>query len=120
MTKLYYTDPLKAAYMAREFGVKLLFIEHYGDDKWETEITWEGIIKTAARYGIGTYELSRLYVHPDSLDIFKPKEGDLVTIRKDDFGATPFVFRGDLSDWDTFERHVLFRDKKHFFMPEDE
>lgn len=82
MTKLYYTDPLKAAWMARGFGVKygikyndrLVWdcVTGGGDDSWRpmayidvVDDIKEGSLKEA------------YYIHPDSLAVFEPKEGDM-------------------------------------------
>lgn len=83
--KLYYTDPLAAAYMAREFGVRFHDENNaveYGDNyklygllDFIEPVYWPGdeppveIEKYTAAY-------ERYYVHPDSYHIFDPQEGD--------------------------------------------
>ncbi|QDP62904.1 MAG: hypothetical protein Unbinned5081contig1002_9 [Prokaryotic dsDNA virus sp.] len=71
MTKLYYADPLSAAYMAREFGVKM-YIE--GSN---VELnSWNDFF---VEYGGGTIDAfsDEFYVHPDSYHIFEPQVGDV-------------------------------------------
>lgn len=64
MTKLYYDCAIQAAYMAKEFGVRLcnkhgetinLVLVHMDDNE-------------------------RINIHPDSLHIFKPQVGDLIEL----------------------------------------
>lgn len=71
--KLYYTDPLQAAWMAREFGVKFeneddaaMFVIE-GGDEYATLSQMQQTI-TSKKY----------YIHPDSYHIFEPQEGDVV------------------------------------------
>lgn len=81
--KYYYTCPLKAAYMAKYFGMKYALF--HADGHIVSEIKRENIEKDVA---LGESEISRLflqsgnfgkyYIHPDSLHLLEPMVGDLV------------------------------------------
>lgn len=77
--RYYYNDRIKAAYMAREFGVK--FINDLDDD---------GFVED---HGFGK---DKYYIHPDCYEIFKPQVGDL--LRMDNTPRTTYVTFID--DWD--------------------
>jgi len=75
--KLYYTDPLAAAYMAKEFGVK------FSAKLWEHREIVEDLFD--AYDFIRRYEAQLsseqpngplIYIHPDSYHIFEPQDGD--------------------------------------------
>lgn len=69
MSKLYYTDPLAAAYMAREFGVKLQ--AHYNvTQNLGDALTYDEIVLML--------DFERFYIHPDSYHIFEPRAGDVM------------------------------------------
>lgn len=101
--KMYYNDPLIAAYMAREFGVECycLYTDEeredydepnasydFGDAELSAE-TWQDVIGGECR---------RMYVAEDSLPIFSPRTTDLFL---PDHAA-----------------HIIWRDGKNFFMPQ--
>jgi len=133
MTKLYYTDPLKAAYMAREFGVKLannntdkpvgmsLFAHH------STLDNYTGGSVSCLGIDADLYEGEEIYIHPDSNDIFEPQVGDLVlycsTMRPRIIGK---VTDGGYYDTEglPMERnkyqYIIRRQHKQFFMPRAE
>ncbi len=104
--KKYYNDPLAAAYMAMEFGVK------YVDDnpKAGTE-TWLGKFLYADKY----------HIHPDSYHIFEPQVGDVII---DALGQT--LKQGNMSKTDCFMLvkdgvcRIIQRNDKPFFWPESE
>lgn len=108
MTKLYYTDPLKAAWMAREFGVK------FEQDNFSQGRDW--LCGSTLYHGDAPY-----FIHPDSLSIFEPMEGDLVychptdvyEIWRDEKFEPTVVHKSfaDLGD-------IVTRNGKAFFMPE--
>lgn len=134
--KLYYTDPLAAAYMAREFGVEFIpNVRGYshavidltlrGDNNeivaWlmvDGELDgWNRRIGEALKPG------EKIYIHPDSYDIFEPKVGDLYT----DSNLLPSGLYGSVvteTDYAThafkedFDGRIIQRDNKPFFWPE--
>lgn len=128
--KLYYTDPLAAAYMAREFGVR--FFDGTKDDELKA-IRYDNCIKWAYSSGIfpdgervdsfSFYKGERFYIHPDSLSIFEPKVEDLMTEGKT---IVEHVYK--TIDKQVMSRGHLFyspykiiqRNNKPFFMPEEE
>ena len=116
MTKYYYTDLLVAAYMAREFGVKLYEPknEEYAEE-WHTIedlydvalflILWQD---KSQKEGV-----PKVHIHPDSEKIFEPQEGDLCVYPNDP--NYYFSFSSDEPVADDIE--IILRDNKHFFMP---
>ena len=71
--KLYYTCPIRAAYMSKEFGVKIqsTFCDTLRDeDQGETIVAQTVDCVLEAPY----------YVHPDSLPIFEPQVGDVLRL----------------------------------------
>src|SRR5262245_6574216 len=108
--RAYYDDPLAAAWMAKHFGMKLQVIpskdqiEEYDlkeGEVWDwMETAPEGradvnYIEEAIQY---LYEATdRLYVHPDSLPLLQPQEGDIL-----DFGIS--------KKWEEDRFHVCYSD----------
>ena len=126
MTKLYYDDPLAAAYMAREFGVE--YKSNYTKD-------WLSAQSYTSR-GNFDWLYVEYHIHPDSLDIFTPKEGDLVdwdVVNGYSYNAErekESAFMGGYSKYpvgpnrsDAVIGEVVYkiiqRDGKQFFMPKD-
>ena len=86
MTKLYYTDPLAAAYMAREFGVKMILgstlysikkypslLKEYEDRGYVSPRDydfWHSWKKN--------FHTEKFYIDPEQHKIFEPKEGDVL------------------------------------------
>jgi len=99
MNKLYYDNPIKAAYMAREFSVR--FVDTNGIEVFLTPF-------------IDIEDIRPKFIHPDSLDIFEPKEGDLLT-GKNGKAVMFFDDRHESND-----RQIILCDNKHFFMPKEE
>lgn len=64
MTKLYYDCPVKAGIMTKYQGVKVGI--YIGDDLFTISNPWEHSL------------VSKYYIAPESMDIFEPREGDLV------------------------------------------
>lgn len=65
--KPYFTDALAAAWMAKYFGVKFLGNNPLVGNDW-------------AKNKVLYYEAEKYYIHPDSLPIFEPQEGDVVSV----------------------------------------
>jgi len=140
--RLYYSDPIAAIHMAKEFGVKYLTpSDWYVDPKkghllvsWETDWTsireyiiiydvWQGHGIEGFNAKFPEISYLKFYIHPDSLDIYQPKVGD-----KDEDGyevVSSIVMSGH------FDRHRTLsedlknfktarRNNKPFFWPERE
>ena len=115
MTKLYYDDPLIAAYMGREFGV-----EFENEDETATFVM-EGGAEYATLSQIQQCVLHhKYYIHPDSYHIFEP--------RGDDIGIADGIlchYYKSYKEWigtDDLETafctaEIIMRDGKHFMMP---
>lgn len=108
MSKLYYKDPLAAAYMAREFGVKF-------------DIPNSPTPLAMRREG-------KYYIHPDSYHVFEPRVGDLVAYG---WVSTPCQLIGKVTNEAIFNAHgvpierdkyrkIIQRKGKPFFMRKEE
>lgn len=114
MKKMYYTDPLKSAWMVREFGVQ------YGQKNMAGDIVYiyRKIGNQEYKASQHILESNMYYIHPDSLHIFEPKVGDIVFTGDNDYMEITYdvaMFR---------ERHgiskIIQRDNRAFFTPEVE
>lgn len=83
--KKFYTDPLQAAYMGREFGIVYATkskIDAWSDRETPTIISEAGMHNSPHElYTVISNEIVKnnaVYIHEDSLPIFKPQVGDLV------------------------------------------
>ena len=90
MAKLYYDDPLAAAYMAREFGV-----EFEGDN-------YQSLTESCYMANSKPKEMPFI-VRPNSLHVFEPMEGDLF------FNCSKEK-----------KRKIIQRNNKPFFWPKSE
>lgn len=119
MTKLYYDDPLIAAYMTREFGV---YVNCTSPDGYFIQercknVPWE-------RYVTKGPLITSFIIHPDSLDIFEPKAGDIV--KNDQFIGyisveNKWCANGCLINLNLSAiKEIIQRDGKQFFMPKEE
>lgn len=146
--KPYYTDPLKAAWMAQEFGVFFLLDEFVctkekyipktdGSNGYITECEEWIQCKTKDSMVIIDSNLDKFIIHPDSLRIFEPQKGDLLStngeprtkyltfINKescDIFLADGEEYHQGIREYNSYEyiTEIILRDGKHFFMPEEE
>ena len=126
MDKLYYDDPLQAAWMAREFGAILFSPEDKEKDYEEEFYSWESILEL--------WEFDNLdcvYIHPDSPSIFEPELDDLVEWHglmfglvigenKDDEVIGIQHGESDVYTVSKEECRIIQRDNKAFFMPKTE
>lgn len=127
MSRMYYTDPLKAAWMAREFGVK------YHDTLISpVELTVPDLMDEIRDNLVDGTAFDNLYIHPDSYSVFEPQEGDVVTV------SNLVATIGSISDkttiwgkmvsgkgvrasfYDSAIDNTIQRNNKAFFMPEVE
>ncbi|MFT6332983.1 MAG: hypothetical protein ACJAW3_001333 [Lentimonas sp.] len=112
MTRLYYTDPIKALWMAKEFGVRFFFRYEIGDT-----LAIRGEDNFLAR--IKNPDGERFYVAKESESIFEPQNGD-VGIKQE--SQDSFVRVG--KHWtpkyvglkDKYI-NIIMRDNKQFFQP---
>lgn len=111
MANIYYDDPLAADYMAREYGVKY-------EEVPELEVDSNAYIMTLYTDD-GLYEGPKHFtITPDSLHIFEPKVGDLVSYNKclkDNYGI---FHEPDPEYKDNFKGiPIIQRENKPFFWP---
>lgn len=144
MTKLYYTNPLIAAYMAEEFEIR--YLDNDGNDIWfhhvDTSFGYslqkakllfqskENNAKASIFHPELTFNTQRkAYIHPDSLDIFEPKIWDVVEwdgiMYGDVIGKNENIIgiqhgKSDVYMVDINEITILQRNNKPFFVPENE
>lgn len=130
-SKFYYDDPLAAAYMAREFGVEF-------DGDIAEDIKHADFVTKTLNHMHGSEFCTIqpiMYIHPDSLAVFEPREGDLVVIGENSLWV---VDNDDF--WRKYKDHdcikynftvvdramdfyydksckIIYRDNKPFFMP---
>ncbi len=121
MTELYYTDPLAAAYMMREFGVNYYIIHEEHGKLIVTDIELASpdfeskTLKSQNKKGV-TYCFDDcgydLYVETDNHHIFEPKSCDTVLSN----GGFQYLFDKNSSAEDG--ERILLRGNNRFFMPE--
>lgn len=108
----FYTDPIKAAWMAKKFGME--FLNENGDELW---IVNGGIFtKNLHKYfGICLVDYSGPYhIHPSSLALLEPMVGDLVYD-----GNTGYELLYNNSYLKTHKAdRIILRDNRVFFAPE--
>lgn len=128
MTKRkYYNCPIKAAFMAKEFGVKFETLKGF---KIEMDIDYNAIWWDyhTAKGDTEVYQAKCFYVTEESEKIFKPKHDDLGLTRKD---LLPCVFNfknnwmglsivGDYGIKEDEECFITMRDNKNFLSCEVE
>lgn len=129
--KLFYTDPLAAIYMAREFGVKFIDAEKLVYD--DGDINYFFDIFANVDDVINAYTKEH-YIHPDSYDIFEPQKDDLVDLGDHGFAFVTerkgnnincALFHIENCAWKDGYWHrrwvpIIQRNNKPFFTPESE
>ena len=117
MPRYYYNCPIKALYMAKEFGVKYDF---------ENE---EGLIRIIKTPEIRRDNFMRqIYVAKKSEHIFKPINNDLTQFTRDDGISTIAQYdeakkafiNGSFRILKKYNPKIIMRNEKQFFMPEVE
>jgi hypothetical protein len=121
--KYYYTCPIKALYMMKEFGVKFECKDANGDvyDFQEWYLNSNNISELSLE--LENFPIS-IYVKKESEHIFDPKDDDLGIGYHTDlwrFDKDRWIFRTD----EEYRRGIILlkiriiqRDNKQFFMPE--
>lgn len=125
-------------HMMQEFGVAVTnyrenrTIERHGTNWIHKDFTFaetrEDYFSDISLLHIKLADMYNTFVHPDSLHIFKPQEGDLVEVCDDNgfhvIGC--FLYDKRVASFDcTFEqgemsfKRIIDRNNKHFFMPEE-
>jgi len=108
--KLYYIDPMQAYYMNREFRVKYSETPDGANELW-----W--MIEDYYFYDDDETHFDKAYIHPDSLDIFKPMVGDVMIFDNDDM---PYVVRDYDTDKTWLTGRIIQRNNLPFFPPKEE
>ena len=121
--RLYFTCPIKAFYMHKEFGVKFF-----------TEIKIEANLMADNTVENMTPKITKIYVAPESEYIFEPKEGDLdadgfcftkgmpvqnhMTGKIDYYTDACWLVKIEEFTRAKEKSKTIFRDNNQFFMPE--
>lgn len=136
--KLYYDDPLAAAYMAREFGVEFLQDELVDEVSCASPklFTSASHFDDKFHFHINDKKGRKYYIHPDSYHIFEPQGNDVGFDTCDN--ETYLCNVGIEMNWPGYENAVLTcndggdfwkihdnfkiiqRNNKPFFMPKEE
>lgn len=74
MDKMFYKDPLAAAYMAREYDI--VYWDGLGCEENYNQVWWE--VDDEYFYDIDERVVDTAYIHSDYHHIFEPQVGDLV------------------------------------------
>lgn len=123
MKKYFYSDPIKALYMMKEFGVKCEancdeLEESYDFDGWGVDVeTISDLLEIFAE----NYP-EEIFVKTECKSIFEPKKGDQGRYQTR-LGVSYVHFNGE--QWvghavNVKEKlEIIMRDGKHFFMPEE-
>jgi hypothetical protein len=126
--KYYYTCPIKALYMMKEFEV--LFYLDDGEssthpfirnDEDEFEIADHELLKRCEGY-------NKIYIEEESEHIFEPRNYDLAGFTRDDGistvaqydGAKKAFINGSFRILKKYNPKIIIRDNKQFFYPEVE
>ena len=129
--RYYFTCPIQALYMMREFDVKFLHWIYPSIHKTEMELLPVGIyyLENIIPYFNYKYAFEhRFIVAPESEHIFEPKEGDLGiernlhTLEPCFFGGTYWFYDNDYLEIKPHPQKVdiIYRNGKHFFNPKQE
>ena len=140
MTRLYYTCPIKALYMAKEFGVKTYMeakiisscnlttgeITKGGVDIFSFEEYFDDILGNDLE-ALNNNDI-KIYVATESEHIFKPINNDLAQFTRDDGISTIAQYdqvkkafiNGNFRILKKYNLKIIMRDNKQFFMPEVE
>ncbi len=130
MQKMYYDCPLRAAYMAKEFGVDFLCPP---DSPSQQDVEAKGfcplmhlrrpvsVTYSFVHNDVGNAE-GKYYIHPDSMEVFKPIEGDLCSYEAFDGAGELLPQYGAFhrEAWDHVGLDIIQRDDKAFFWPKKE
>jgi hypothetical protein len=148
MIRYYYTDPIKAIYMMKEFGVKFYADTETGLINFADFEVDEGAISIQEFLEITKLYPKKILVAKESEHIFEPKEGDMdqygrffikvktTTETFIDLSVSDTKIKYDMRWSSIFEKadqdgqriseslktnpKIIMRDNKHFFTPENE
>lgn len=124
MSRWYYTDPLAAAWMAKHFGMR--FSGAFADGFFEIEARKSPLCSMGEWFPKGDdFEYYGLYyIHPDSLHLLEPKEGDVVEVASNPSGYFSSYSSGMFDNQPYSERDEFFkiiqRNGLPFMWPEQE
>jgi len=117
----YYTCPIKALYMMKEFKM-------FASDKNENLFLRYSLFEPDFKLFRILEELDKIYVAKESEHIFEPKKHDLAGFTRDDgistiaqYDETKKAFiNGSFRILKKYNPKIIMRDNKQFFMPEVE
>lgn len=113
MTRYYYTDPLAAAWMAKQYGMQF----EPREKSWNKIEHWTSLI--AELEDCHSIEEDRArgkyYIHPDSLPLLEPNIGDLVIF----LNARTTHIVSDVCSFASGYKTISVQDKDNNFYPEE-
>ncbi len=115
--RYYYTDKLKAAWMAKEYGFRLYYLNRHNENNY---CDWEYIAERLLE--------TKYYIHEDSIPLLQPQVGDII-LDNDNEPRAVCKIKDNLVFWPEEEDYgycyipsieIIQRDKKAWFNPEVE
>ena len=128
MVKLYYDCPIEAAYMAKNFGVKFVLNKdnnpnNFNDYQNAVQRATNELLSKSHNLPIEKSYLY-FYIHPDSLYIFEPIEGDLIVLLNNGVGAIEFFGKNTnikyIKELMLRGGKIIQRNNKPFITPKNE
>lgn len=117
MKRYFYTDPLAAAWMAKHHGMRFDLPRQSGGSPWDLLI--EVCVHRETGAIDGGSALPPIYIHPDSLRLLEPIDGDVIDCR-DCANNVGCGFQDYISKVNEPLGQMILRDGKPFFWPESE
>jgi hypothetical protein len=129
MSRLYYDNAIDALYMAEKFGVKI----EGNYTSYGRQYKLRGVKKQITSYHLaGMFRLTdgKLYIALESIDIFEPKEGDVIAWKgdyaevyrvRDEHSETWHIVKSDVSGYLKYQDcKIIQRNNVPFIMPKSE
>ncbi len=136
MSKYYYNDPLKAAWMMQEFDFKFFALHsdeqmsEYDLQENERKFDWleccsmdfgTEIISIEEAFGFIKSASGKIYIHPDCHEMLKPQDGDIGSDGDSPARFERGAWRSDeYIDMGVDTYAIIQRNGNAFFMPEVE
>lgn len=121
--RLYYTCPIKALYMMKEFEVKIEQLVNYSElPRKFIDVSIKEMIDDILPYFNPKYEMqNRLYTKKESEHIFEPKHLDYRMSQFDSGGyKSVSMYLMQNGNHQLYKTEIILRNGKQFFSPEVE
>ncbi len=126
MTKYYYDCPIKAALMAKTFEMVFTDKEGHALEIFNDADPATWFYVSSKETGYMRPQSHEYYIHPDSLHLLEPQEGDYGLDTRFSCVAQIIMLNGELvcfdgeQNWGTKHFQTLQRNGKSFIWPESE